>query len=145
MSKTEELRQITSLFKPPCLLPARRRTLWSFPSMVKPALVAKKFGKGDLLLGLSPILHRPWYYLVWVDAQWMSIDSDEIMHDHVDEICDAIAEEFGSRDPDEDGGYYRWPEDDTGDGVCWWKADIDDVLTPRARKKFDLKAERTAK
>jgi hypothetical protein len=98
--------------------------------MVPPALVRKKFGKADLLLGLMPIMHRPYYYLVWVDAEWF-----DDMCQYVDDIWYAIEEEFGHRES-EDVAPYRWPEVDDEGGCCWFKADIDDILTPRRRARL---------
>jgi hypothetical protein len=133
VSELDELRQLTSLFTPPCLLPRQKRTLWTIPHMVAPALVKRKFGKGDLLIRLYPIMHRPCYYLVWVDAEWY-----DDLGQYVDDIWFGIEEEFGCRDSD-DTGPYHWPVVDDEGGCCWGKADIDDVLTPRARRKIDRK------
>jgi hypothetical protein len=137
MSRTEELVKLTALFKPPCLLPRQKRTLWTKPYLVAPALVKRKFGKGDLLLGLSPIMHRPYYYLVWVDADWY-----EEMGDHIDDIWFGIEDEFGYRDS-EDTAPYQWPTVDDDGGCHWWEADAGDVLTPKARKRLLSQAERT--
>lgn len=103
--------------------------------MVKPALVKRRFGKGDLLIGLSPTMHRPCYYLVWVDAEWF----EDEMHEHLDDIWDGIAEEFGQHESDEDAASYQWPMVDDEGGCHWWQAQVDDILTPRARVKLDRK------
>lgn len=91
----------------------------------------KKFGRGDLLLALYPIQHRPKYYLVWVDAKWME---DETLVDELDAIYEEIGEEFGSHSRDD--GHYQWPMEDFTDGSSWHKADSDDVLTPRQTKRL---------
>ncbi len=127
------LRALTATFAAPCLLPRQNRGLWGAKTFVRPALVAREFGKADLLLALAPIQYRPAYYLVWVDAQWLA---DDTMIDHVDEIYEAIAEEFGSHR--EEFGRYEWPMEDFKDGSCWRKACAGDVMTVRLRRKVPL-------
>lgn len=125
------LRTLTAAFQPPCLLPRRKLTMWTIPCMVRPALVKQEFGRADLLLALAPISHRPAYYLVWVDSRWL--EDDTFVYDHLDDIYEAIEEEFGYHSQD-DGAAYRWPEADFLDGSCWRKASADDVLTARQRR-----------
>lgn len=127
------LRVLLRPFKPPCLLPRRKRTLWTQPYMVRPAYVKAKFGNGKRLIGLMPIMHRPNYYLVWIDSSW-DIDGD-VLRDKLDDIWQAIAEEFGER-PYGSDRRYRWPEEDSSDGCSWFEADAFDVLTPRQRRKY---------
>jgi hypothetical protein len=130
-----ELRSLTKHFKPPCLLPSRKRTLWTEPYMVRPALVKQKFGNGKRLLWLSPTMHRPNYYLAWVDDGW-DLDSD--FRDHLDDIIQAIGEEFGTRDhTSENPRPYRWPEEDLDDGCSWGEAGVDSILTPRQRRVIE--------
>ena len=119
-------------FKPPCLLPLRKRILWTRPHMVRPAYVKRKFGDGKLLLALTPIMHRPWYYLLWVDSK-MDLEHDEAWLDQLDEVCDRIGDEFGTRERDDNGDpepRYRWPEEDSSGGCAWWKATAEDILPP---------------
>lgn len=126
-----ELRRLCRRFRPPCLLPLRKRTLWTQPHMVRPALVKATFGNGKRLLGLTPIMHRPNYYLVWIDDGW-DLDGD-VLREHLDAIWNAIAEEFGER-PYDDEKRYRWPEEDSSGGCSWWEASLDCVLPERARR-----------
>lgn len=130
MDTAEELNRLTKFFSPPCLLPRQKITMWTAQYMVRPALVKRTFGKGDLLIALYPMMHRPRYYLVWVDADWF-----DGMSQYVDDIWFGIEDEFGSRDSD-DTGPYKWPEVDDQGCCCWRKAVFDDVLTPRARKRL---------
>ena len=124
-----DLKSLTARFEAPCLLPLQKRLMWTQPHRVRPALVKATFGNADLLLALSPVMHRPHFYLVWIDARW---HGEEELHRHLDAIYDAIAEEFGMRADDEQP--YRWPEEDFAAGAAWWVADADDVLTARRRK-----------
>jgi hypothetical protein len=129
------LLQLLRPFKAPCLLPPRKRTLWTQPYTVRPALVKKKFGNGKRLIGLYPIMHRPKYYLLWIDDKWDLENSGDEWLDQLDDIWCQIAEEFGSR-PHADEKRYRWPEEDSSDGCAWFVADADDVLPPRMRKRY---------
>jgi len=106
------LRTLLRPFKAPCLLPRRKRTLWTQPYMVAPALVKAKFGNGKRLIALLPILHRPRYYLVWIDDQWDLENGDDWL-DQLDTIWQAIGDEFGSRPP---GGHEALPL--AGGGLC---------------------------
>lgn len=125
-----DLKAICAKFNPPCLLPRQKRTLWTEPYMVRPALVAAKFGNGKRLICLSPIMHRPSYYLVWVDDRWelSNWGKPPILSEHLDDIWQQIAEEFGERGERQS---YRWPEEDSRDGCDWWAADARDVLPKR--------------
>lgn len=123
-----DLRTLLSAFPPPCLLPERQVTMWTIPSMVSPALVKTEFGKADLLIALFPIQHRPSYYLVWVDAQWYE---DQTMADHVDDIYEAIGDEFGhwsSWEEDHEDSHYEWPLEDFSQGSSWCKATAAHIL-----------------
>lgn len=122
------IRKALRLFRPPCLLPRRKRILWTFPYMVRPAYVRQKFGDGMRLLGIMPVMHRPCYYLAWVDSRH-GINSDEF-RESLHNVVDAIGDEFGFRSH-EDNRPYRWPEADFSDGYSWFEADVHDVLPPR--------------
>lgn len=100
--------------------------------MVRPALVKARFGDGKRLIGLMAIMHRPFYYLVWIDSTW-DLDGAEI-RDALDEIWEAIGDEFGSRPYDAPD--YQWPEEDSNCGCSWFKADAFDVLPPRMRRRY---------
>jgi len=126
------LRMLTGRFRPPCLLPRQKRTLWTQPYWVRPALIKKRFGNGKRLLALTPIMHRPHYYLVWIDSEW-DLDED-VWLDRLEEIWEAISEECGSRP--EDAEEYNWPEEDSAGGCAWWFARPDDVLTVYQRRKM---------
>lgn len=130
---SSRLAALTSSFSPPCLLPSQRRTLWTHPYMVRPALLRKKFGKGNRLLALSPIQHRPYFYLVWIDDTWTGEPDaeDDLLRNHLDAIYEAIEEEFGARG---EGAPFKWPEADLEGGTTWWSATDDDVMSPRTRK-----------
>jgi hypothetical protein len=128
------LRQLLRPFKAPCLLPRRKRTLWTQPHMVRPALVKEKFGNGKRLICLCALMHRPYYYLVWVDDRQDLENSDE-WFDQLEKIWTAIAEEFGER-PYGSERRYRWPEEDSSGGCAWDIAHLEDVLPRRLWRKY---------
>lgn len=139
MSETvDPLDVLTMMFDAPCLLPAQKRVMWTVPCMVEPALAQKRFGAGDLLIALSPIMHRPSYYLVWIDRRWypeVGYGTDELYEALDSEIWPALEEEFGRRERDDDGPY-NWPEVDDEGGCCWRYADADDILSVGLRRQW---------
>jgi hypothetical protein len=140
-NQRRELRRLVRRFKAPCLLPRRKRTLWTQPYMVSPALVRHKFGNGKRLIWLTPIMHRPYYYLVWIDDRWglTNFGDGEEFCNHTDEVWTAIAEEFGERERKSEA-QYRWPEVDDDGGCAWGAANLDDVLPARARRRLERRA-----
>ena len=142
----DPLEVLTSMFDAPCLLPAQRRTLWTIPSMVRPALSATRHGAGDLLLGLLPMMHRPRYYLVWIDAKWFpqhGHTTDKFMDALNNKIWPSLEDEFGYRDS-ESNARYRWPEVDDEGGCSWFAASASDILTERQQRRMCPSFERRA-
>jgi hypothetical protein len=135
MHSHDRLALLAGQFAPPCLLPRQKRTLWTQPHIVRPALVREKFGNGRHLLAIAPIMHRPLYYLVWVDDTWFGGPDakKELLREHLDAIYEAIEDEFGYR---EEGAPFRWPEADFGEGTCWRSATADDIVSPRVEKRL---------
>jgi len=133
------LQRLLSAFQAPCVLPRRKCTLWGQPAQAAPALLKQRFGNGQLLLGFSSVLHKPHYYLVWVDSSWYGppdSSADEILRSHLDQITGAIEDEFGMCLNTE--RRYDWPKVDPEDGYSWWKANPDDVLSPHQRRARNL-------
>jgi len=85
--------------------------LWTTPHNFTPRLVEKVFGDGRRLAWLTTINNRPAYWVVRVDSGWDLGLSDpgeaDLPHDApcmaemVDEIIEAIEEQFGRWDPDD--------------------------------------------
>jgi len=99
------------------LTKAHYRRLWGQKHLVRPALVTEVFGDGKKLVCLTPTAHRPNYYVVQVDSSWEldNFASGENFCDHLDDIYDAIEEQFGrSIDHFDD-----CPEDCDGSGKCY--------------------------
>jgi hypothetical protein len=99
------------------------RTLWGQTHVVTPALVEEVFGDGEKLLILTPIMTRPNYYVVQIDSSWgkdntYSEEEGETVHDHIDEIYDAIEAQFGSADEEDDEELRQFPTLVSG-GSTW--------------------------
>jgi hypothetical protein len=121
-----------------------RRTLtflWGQRRFVTPRLVSEVFGNGRLLLGLRPIMFRPYYFVVRIDSGWSISNWDQenpmTPSEWLDEIYDSIECEF-----------VEWPwarvyglhwtelegdENDSrihfSDGCEWWE-----MMWPRLRR-----------
>ena len=112
------------------------RRLWTVPREVSPKLVSATFGRGDRLIGLGPITQRPQYFVVRIDSSWRleAEDDEPSIRDHIDDIKDAIEDQFGMHVLDdeeiEDGEDVRaeWPTPDFGIGCEWFPIDPLDLL-----------------
>jgi len=104
---------------------------WGDDYTITPRLVDRVFGDGKQLIQLEPLNTRPNYYIVRIDSSW-NIDNDDdtdLFIDHLDEIYNAIEEQFGAKcqhtDPDdcgcdEDQGF---PVLSADSGVGWDEMD----------------------
>lgn len=94
---------------------------------------------------------RPRYYLIWIDSRWNLSNwshADETVSGHMQEICEAIASDFGVPHYSERLGHpvqSRWPQYDMDDGSSWWDADVWDILTQREAKAFLRRRRRSEK
>lgn len=71
-------------------------TLWGQPHRVKPALAHAVLGDGRTLLGFQTLNYRPNYYLIRVDSRAAAADPDARRDDFVEEVIDALADEFST-------------------------------------------------
>lgn len=111
------------------------RDLWGTSYMVTPALVEEVFGDGEKLLILTTIMHRPDYYIVQIDSGWdlSGYGEGDTVHDHLDEIYDAIEDQFGSADgEDEEGELGDFPALSSG-GSSWGEIDLEEVMRAHRR------------
>lgn len=108
-------------------------TYWGQRRWVIPRLVDRVFGDGRKLLGLSPIMFRPHYFVVRIDSAWSlsNCDADASMppEDWLDDVYDAIEEQFVEWPWAQEYGFI-WHEDETADcdsrvsfddGRVWWE------------------------
>src|ERR1700722_6636073 len=71
--------------------------LWGQPNWITPRLVSEVFGDGKQLIGIAPINYRPNYFVVRIDSTWIINNHArdcELLIDNIDEIYDAIEEEY---------------------------------------------------
>lgn len=67
---------------------------WGQEYTVQPAVLDAELGDGNLVLYFTPLATRPWFYVIFVDSSWTVNDGK--LKDHLDEIYDAIEDEFGA-------------------------------------------------
>lgn len=131
-------------------------TLWGRRRWVKPVLVPKIFGDGKVVIALRPIATRLHHYVVAIDSTW-NLDNhcnfdlkpgqapQPELHDHLDEIYDAIIDHFGEVDTDEDGertgdSFKQWPAIDLSIGCEWTQLNTNFWRRIRARLRVLEKA-----
>ena len=136
--KVGSMTQLVRLFDPPCLLPPRKMRLWGQESEEQVALCETILGDGEMLLAVQPLATRPTYYLIRVDSKWATsnYDEGETVGDHMDEIYEAIEDDYGQLEVEDDNGEMieqPWPALDCGYGSSWWDADPEDYL-PNAKR-----------
>lgn len=101
--------------------------LWGQKHMIEPVFIERHLGAGDFLMGLSPLNTRPNYYLIRIDARWWNNEGQnpEEFYDRLDDIYEAIEEECGCRDFEDDDGNEQlaeWPALNLNAGCSWWDA-----------------------
>ena len=111
--KAKRSRRLASLLAP------QRVEHWGEWCEFEPVLLNRVFGDGSRLLQVFPINERPRYWVVRVDA---SVAGDRDVHEIIDEIAEAISDQFG--DPNEDDlgvGDERpyFPSCNSDDGFSW--------------------------
>lgn len=101
------------------LLKPQRTEHWGSIYRFKPVLLDKVYGDGKQLLQLFPINERPRYWVVRIDSR--CTDHGDEWFDILDEIYEAIDEQFGTPDESDLGvGNDRpyFPMYD-GEGTSW--------------------------
>lgn len=117
-----------------------RARWWGSDYTVQPKLVDAILGDGKLLIGFQPLQTRPHYYVIRIDSTWHLEGScrkcegrcPDSIYEHLDEIYEAIAEQFGNRQdreyenethPDEEPEETTWPVLDDECGSAWFRID----------------------
>lgn len=67
---------------------------WGASYSITPLAADGHLGDGRRLLRFAPLNTRPDYYLVRVDSAW----DGEAIHDHIDDIIDALIECFSEKE-----------------------------------------------
>ncbi len=89
-----------------------------------PALASTVFGDGRALLRIAMINHRPRYHVVRIDSTWAVGDDPSAparpdLWDFIDDIYEALEEEFGPLRDEESDTDRPWPAFDSEGGTSW--------------------------
>jgi len=99
---------------------------WGAKRLVRPKFVEQALGNGKKLIYLCPANTRPHYYYIRVDSRWQIsnwITKGDNIANHLDEILDAIEEEYGPWYEDEREKGMPWPALSADSGCCWGAVD----------------------
>ena len=112
---------------------------WGRRCKVKPKFVRAVLGDGNKLVAITPMQTRPHYYLIRVDSSWgeSNYSDGDTICDHLDEIYDAIEDEYGyyfdghSSEYDKSNGEYPgWPVF-WQEGISWYEVDPKEIYRNR--------------
>lgn len=114
--ETDELRPLIEVEK--------EVLMWGQPIRITPLLVDEVLGDGKQLIGLAPLMTRPNYYVLRVDAGWDldNLIGDDDEGDHLEAIYETIEAEFGNEHDEETGEERGWPALVSG-GSTWFALD----------------------
>ncbi len=111
---------------------------WGTDYICRPQFVHTALGDGNQLIGIEPLNTRPHYYLIRVDSSWhlqscricRDRDCPDELTEHLDEIYDAIVEEYMAVEtvrecnedfPEEEPDSEEWPVFSSDSGVSWFR------------------------
>ncbi len=113
--------------------------LWGKKHFIKPVFIRQALGDGELLLAFTPLNTRPNYYLIRIDSKWLKKGDTETIYGHLDEIEEAIEEQCGVRNYEDDDGnecLAEWPALNTNAGTSWCHSnDLIEMFRTRKKKK----------
>jgi hypothetical protein len=100
-------------------------SLWGCETTFTPAFVEEKLGDGLQWIWLAPMNARPKYYVIRIDSAWKT-DNDQwngedTIGDHIDEIYEAIEDEYGCSEDEMNAGTAEFPHITIEGGSCWGK------------------------
>jgi|SRR6185503_9684813 len=110
--------------------------LWGQKSFIRPVFIRKALGDGNTLLAVTPLNTRPNHYFIRIDSKWLDKDNRDVIYDHLDEIYEAIEEQCGTRDYEDDDGNERlaeWPALNLNAGCSW--CDCTTEVRPAGKKR----------
>lgn len=91
----------------------RKVHFWGSDHDVTPLLVDEVLGDGMTLCQMVPLNTRPDYYVIRIDGSWLKGDEDAFYDDGLEQIYQAIEDQYGSRDfYCEDCGESGWNDSD---------------------------------
>ncbi len=124
--------------------------LWGQPYRITPRLVDEVFGRGDRLIWLSPVMHRPNHYFVRIDRRW---DLHDDFPDHLYDIIDSIGDQFpcdceecccGRCEEYDESLDLGWPYRCLSDGCSWGVQQIPELKRERKRQAMEDAAKEPA-
>ncbi len=117
---------------------------WGSKCLVSPKFVSEAVGDGNKLIYMTPLNTRPQYYVIRVDSAWdcSNFHDGETIADHLDEIFEAIEDQYGyyydghSSEYEHDNGTYPgWPVC-FNEGCAWGELDLVEYgIAPSGRLK----------
>lgn len=126
--------------------------LWGQKYTFTPYLVDRKWGDGKQFIAVSPMMIRPYFYVVRVDSK-ASLEGDR-WPDQLETIRDSIDEEYGPCcDEYSDRGecccdhHASWPATFEWGGSTWRELDDDDLvklglIQPPGRRRYKYRSPR---
>lgn len=124
---------------------------WGQKYTITPRLLTRRFGDGKKLIHVTPLNTRPDYYVVCVGSRWQTDncadpDVGPLLCDRIDDILDAIEDQFGSAHCGSCGGHYGedccaacdgelwadFPALNDDAGVCWGELEVADLQDHKA-------------
>lgn len=88
---------------------------WGKDHRVTPRLLPEVYGAGDHLLAFQPLNTRPNYYVIIVDASWLSSDDDDAFYEAFDNGIElGLLTHFSVDAYDDDGNEIGEEDRDTG-------------------------------
>jgi hypothetical protein len=109
----------------------REVSFWGKTYRITPRVIEEVLGDGGQLIWLQPLNTRPNFYVLQVDSTWTLSNwgqpgTDGLLSDHLEEIHDAINDQFGccicgeeSEYPEGERYECRWPVLHDDCGVSW--------------------------
>lgn len=108
---------------------------WGQPARVDPRFVEAVLGDGRQLLGMTTLDSRPNYYVIRVDSNWhLSMcrkcenHCPDQLFEHLEEIYEAIENEYGRALDEETGEKDPWPAFDDESGCSWFPFNDQEVV-----------------
>lgn len=104
----------------------RKVNFWGSDYFIQPRVVSRVFGDGARVIYYTPLNTRPSYYVVLVDSTWAvsysDADAADYVGEHIEEISEAIEEDFGPAEWKDDRGRIHhdpFPALNDETGVSW--------------------------
>lgn len=112
---------------------------WGQECTITPKLVERVLGDGQRLMYITPIMTRPNYFVIRVDSKWDNEYRDTANEEWLEDICDAIDQEYPDLRRDEntqDPDSLPWFNTvDLGEGLSWGDMDLQATTSAERSEK----------